>query len=261
MRQRIISLVFLGLFCLCFPLALQAADKQPAPVLEDDFSDEFAIPDNKAQVADPLYYFNYGMYVFNDKTYHWILEPTARGYKAVMPQVARVGIKNFFHNLVFPVRFVNTLLQGKWESAVDEVGIFLVNTTAGGLGFYQFAQNHLDVDTDDEDFGQTLGSWSLGEGCYLVLPFFGPTSLRDGVGSIGDIFLNPVTYVGEWEIKIGARALDSINGLSFHLGDYEALTEASLDPYEAIKAAYIQRRRALVKDEITTKKRGYIKRL
>ena len=213
---------------------------------EDDFDTEFETSENQEKVSDPLYYFNYGMYVFNDKLYYYGLKPVAQGYKAVVPVPARKGLRNFFHNLMFPVRFVNNVLQADMGSAAEEVGIFVVNSTAGVLGFYEFAQNHMDMYTEDEDFGQTLGVWKVPEGCYLVLPFFGPSSFRDAVGEVGDFFLDPLHYLDTWEAALGATALDTINEVSFRIGDYEAITEASLDPYQAIKSGYIQRRRAQV---------------
>ncbi|MBT6339461.1 MAG: VacJ family lipoprotein, partial [Desulfobacula sp.] len=97
------------------------------------------------------------------------------------------------------------------------------------------------------DLGQTLGSYSIGNGFYLVLPLFGPSTFRDLIGRVGDSFLNPVNYVEPWGYSIGIKAVDTINTISFHLGDYEALKKASLDPYVAIRNAYIQNRKQKIK--------------
>jgi phospholipid-binding lipoprotein MlaA len=226
------------------PDAVSGGDTDPDDDLFDEFEDD---TQDAAQVADPIYYFNYAMYTVNDRLYFYALKPLARGYKAVVPTPARRGIRNFFHNLLFPVRFVNNLLQGKLHQASDEIGIFFVNSTAGILGFNQVAQKHLDMHTKTEDLGQTLGTYRITEGFYLVLPFFGPSTLRDTVGRAGDYFITPLNYVEPWELDTGLGILDIVNRTSFRIGDYEDLKAASLDPYTAMKNAYIQNRRSQVK--------------
>ncbi|MCG8617387.1 MAG: VacJ family lipoprotein [Desulfobacterales bacterium] len=222
---------------------------------EEDLSDDedlFAEYDTEGEdtqmVADPLYYFNYAMFSVNDVLYFYALKPVAQGYKAVVPTVARKGISNFFNNLMFPIRFANNILQGKGDRAVNEVGAFVVNTTVGVLGFYDFAQRHMDMDLPDEDLGQTLGVYGIGDGFYLVLPLLGPSTLRDTVGRVGDSFANPLNYVEPWELAWGLEGLDQVNKISFRIGDYEALKEASLDPYVALRNAYIQNRKSLIRE-------------
>ncbi|MCG8636970.1 MAG: VacJ family lipoprotein [Desulfobacterales bacterium] len=216
--------------------------------LGDDLFDEYDTQAEDSQmVADPLYYFNYAMYTVNDYLYFYGLKPIAQGYKFVVPTPVRSGISNFFHNLLFPVRFVNNILQGKAEGAANEFSAFFVNSTIGILGFNNFAQKHMDIQLYDEDLGQTLGSYNIGDGFYLVLPVLGPSTLRDAVGRAGDWFITPVNYVEPWELSWGLWALDKTNRTSFRIGDYEALKDASLDPYVAIRNAYIQNRRSLIK--------------
>ncbi len=193
-------------------------------------------------VPDPLYYVNYVMYTFNDVLYFVILKPVATGYKLITPHPVRRGLFNFFHNLMFPVRFVNNLLQGKISNAGNEARIFLVNSTAGLLGLMTPAQDHFELKTSNEDFGQTLGHFKIKEGIYLVLPVIGSSTLRDAAGKVPDAFLNPLFYVDPAELSTGMRAVDIINGTSFRLGDYEALKKAAVDPYQALKHAYIQNR-------------------
>lgn len=148
---------------------------------------------------------------------------------------------------MFPIRFVNNLLQWKLEQASDEFGIFLVNSTAGILGFNQVAQKYLDMHTQKEDLGQTLGTYGIKEGFYLVLPVLGPSTLRDAVGMAGDYFvMDPIDYVSPWELELGLDVLDIINRTSFRIGDYESMKKAALDPYVAIRDAYIQHRRMQV---------------
>ncbi len=216
--------------------------------LDDDLMDEFETNQPQVTVSDPLYYFNYAMYSFNDVFYLYLFEPLAKGYKAATPTTFRKGVKNFFHNLLFPVRFVNNLLQGEITDAGSEVGIFLVNSTAGVLGFGQVAQNTLDMETADEDLGQTFGAWGIGNGFYLVLPILGPSSLRDGVGLIGDAFLKPVNYLEPWEASLGVNAYERLNKTTFYIGDYKALKDAAIDPYAALRDAYIQNRAEKVKE-------------
>ncbi len=227
-------------------LAQADTDSKDA-ALEDDLFDEYEDQAQTTQVvADPLYYFNYAMYGVNDFLYFYALKPLAQGYKFVVPTIARRGVRNFFHNLMFPVRFINCLLQGKVDAAGEEFGSFFVNTTIGVLGFNNFAQKHMGLEPHMEDLGQTLATYHIGDGFYLVLPVLGPSTLRDTVGRVGDMFADPVRYASPWELSWGLTGLDKLNQTSFHIGDYEALKEASLDPYVAIRNAYIQNRRSLI---------------
>lgn len=216
--------------------------------LDESFLDEYGDMAESQSIADPLYYFNYAMYELNDVLYFAAIKPLASAYKALTPTLVRKGVKNFFHNLIFPVRLVNNLLQGKIKKAGTEVDIFLVNSIFGILGFGQVAQNEFNLHTSDEDLGQTFGSYSIGNGLYLVLPVLGPSTLRDVVGRAGDSFLTPINYLDPWELSWGLKAYDKINDTSFHIGDYEALKEAALDPYAAIRDAYIQHRQEKIKN-------------
>jgi len=227
-------------------LLAQADSTRDEEEFDQDLFDEYGVEDVQ-MVADPLYYFNYAMYSFNDFLYFYALKPIAQGYKIIAPVPLRNGVNNFFQNLLFPVRFINNILQGKLVPASDEIGIFLVNSTVGILGFNQFAQKHLDMKTSDEDLGQTLGSYAIGDGFYLVLPVLGPSTLRDALGRVGDYFITPVNYVEPWELNMGISVYDKINRTSFRIGDYEALKDASLVPYVALRNAYIQNRRSEIK--------------
>ncbi|MDD9304781.1 MAG: VacJ family lipoprotein [Desulfobacter sp.] len=214
----------------------------------DDLFDEYDTDTTDDQmVSDPIYYFNYAMYQFNDFLYFYGLKPVSRGYKAIVPTPARRGINNFFNNLLFPVRFVNNLLQGKVEGAATEFSAFFVNSTLGIFGFNDFAQKHMDITLNEEDLGQTLGSYNIGDGFYLVLPVLGPSTLRDTIGRAGDWFITPVNYVEPWELSWGVWGVDKTNRTSFRIGDYEALKQAALDPYVALRNAYIQNRRSLIR--------------
>ncbi|WDP88692.1 MAG: VacJ family lipoprotein [Desulfobacter sp.] len=230
------------------PSAVSSTGADDGEFSEDIFDEYEQAGEEGQAVADPIYYFNKAMFTFNDYLYFYGLKPVAQGYKAVVPTPARTGIQNFFNNLLFPVRFVNDILQGKGEAAATEFSAFFVNSTLGILGFNDFAQKHMGLKLQDEDLGQTLGAWNVGEGFYLVLPVLGPSTLRDTVGSVGDMFITPVTYVKPWELEWGMRGVDTVNGTSFRIGDYEALKDAALDPYIALRNAYIQNRRAKIQD-------------
>ena len=211
--------------------------------LDDEMEDVEA---GALSVADPLRPVNYAFYVFNDKLYFWVLKPVASGYKAVVPSEIRVCALNFFNNLYAPVRFINCILQGKFKNAAAEFGGFFINTTVGGLGLGDIARRYPELNPPEEDFGQTLGYWGVGNGIYLVLPLFGPSTLRDGVGRLGDWAADPLTYVDPRDLAYGLSAGKTVNSVSFRLGDYEAIKAAAIEPYEAFRDGYIQYRRTKV---------------
>ena len=212
----------------------------------DFFEDEFE--QHRVQVADPLYIFNKGMYYFNDKLYFWLLKPVAKGYKAITPDIFREGVRNFFHNLMTPIRFVNCFLQGKGNRAASEFTKFVINTTVGLLGLLDPASQYPKLNIpDDEDLGQTFAKYGIGNGFYIVWPVLGPSTLRDSVGVMGDSFLNPVNYVTPVEAEMAIRGVDLVNQTSFHIGEYEALKEASVDPYVALRNSYLQFREKKIK--------------
>ena len=197
----------------------------------------------KGEIADPLEPFNRAMYHFNDKLYFWLLKPVAQGYGKVVPEAARVGVSNFFANLAFPIRFVNCLLQANFEGAAAELGRFTVNTLWGVGGFLDPASSKdINLSKQDEDFGQTLGAYGLGQGFFINWPIFGPSSPRDTVGLVGDGFLTPYTYLSPWYAGAGTRGYDMVNDTSLKIGDYESLKGAAIDPYVAIRDAYVQYR-------------------
>jgi phospholipid-binding lipoprotein MlaA len=159
-----------------------------------------------------------------------------------MPKPARKGIKNFFHNLLMPVRFVNCALQGKGKAATGELGRFMLNSTVGVLGFGNPAAEYPELNPDSEDFGQTLGRYGIGNGFYIVWPILGPSTLRDSVGDVGDWFLKPVNYVEPNLDKYLIKGVNVVNSTSLRIGEYEALKEAALDPYTTFRDFYVQYR-------------------
>ena len=228
-----------------------AADNQAIPppgeeaeIREPSFAAESPPP---PRVADPIEPVNRGIFYVNDKLYRWVLKPVAKGYTYVVPEFLRIGVRNFFFNLATPIRAVNTLLQGKVTATGTELARFGINSTIGMAGLFDAAKDW-GLDRTDEDTGQTLGFWGLGNGFYIVLPILGPSTARDTVGIVGDTFLDPLTYLLRPRDAIYARVVRSENDLSFRLNEYEELTAASVDPYVAVRNAYIQHRAKRVRD-------------
>jgi phospholipid-binding lipoprotein MlaA len=188
------------------------------------------------------------MFGINDKFYFWVAKPVVQTYEKIMPRPARVCIGNFFENLTTPARFVNCLIQGKGPEADRELRRFGINTTAGVLGFSDPARDRCHLAPANEDLGQTLAVHGFGDGFYIVWPVFGPSTLRDSVGMVGDAFLNPVRYVKPTEASIGISVADATNDGSFHIGEYEAFKSAAVDPYVAMRGAYIQYRSKQIKE-------------
>jgi phospholipid-binding lipoprotein MlaA len=214
---------------------------------EYDDDDEYADEEDVKLIPDPWIEMNQGLYVFNDKLYFWLLKPVSKGYGLIIPEELRQAIVNAFYNIRFPVRFVNSLLQGKFRKSGYEFGQFFINSTAGCLGLLNPAANYPKLQPSKEDMGQTFAVWGFDNGAYLMLPFLGPSSLRDGLGRLGDTFLDPIWWVPvELWVSIGIRAGEAVNETSTRIGEYEALKEAALDPYVMIRNAYVQNRNKLI---------------
>jgi len=223
-----------------------AATLEDAPALDvdEDFLDEdFGEEDFEEEItiSDPIEPFNRAMFWVNDKLYFYILKPVARVVR-VVPEPARESVSNFFTNLATPVRFVNSLLQLKFNDATVEVARFVLNTTVGVGGLFDVARSE-GFPAKNEDFGQTLGFYGLGPGFYIVWPLFGPSTLRDSVGFAADGFLDPAPYVvDDFELYLGIEALDRENELSLDKDTYEGIKKDALDPYLFVRNAYIQNR-------------------
>ena len=223
------------------PAATPAADAE-----QPDFQEEPEAP----PIPDPFEKLNRAAFAFNDKLYFWVAKPVALGYNKLLPQTVRVGVRNFFSNLATPIRLVNCLLQAKWKGAGAEAARFGINTTAGVLGLADPAARKWNIRKQDEDLGQTLGKYGIGQGFYINWIFLGPSSPRDTVGLVGDSYLDPARYIIEdWEPRLGVKVYESENDLSLRVGDYEQLKKSALDPYVALKHAYIQNRQYRVEDK------------
>lgn len=212
-----------------------------APAAAEPGVDNLAEPPGGA-IADPLEPVNRAVFVFNDKAYFWVMKPVAQGYRAVVPEGARVSVRNFFSNLGTPIRFANNLLQGRLKGAGTELLRFVINSTIGMAGLFDPAKTGFHVEKRDEDLGQTLGRYGVGQGLYIVWPILGPSSARDTAGLVGDYFADPLSYIADPWAEAAVRAYKTENGLSLSIGDYEDLKKSSLDPYVAVRDAYAQNR-------------------
>jgi len=214
-------------------------------------SDRYAEEDEYAQsviISDPIEPWNRAMYQFNDKLYFWVLKPIALGYSFVVPEPGRVAVHNIYDNIKAPIRIVNNFLQFKIKPSGIELGRFLINSTMGVVGIWDPAQDCFDMKPYPEDLGQTFGHYGLGQGFYIVWPFLGPSSVRDTVGYGGDLFLTPTTYLQPAYVPYAVESYRTVNEASLHIGDYEALQKAALDPYIALRDAYAQNRNKAVNE-------------
>jgi phospholipid-binding lipoprotein MlaA len=231
------------------------SSSKPGDTIDDEYKDDQNLDyandtfkEEKVEIADPLEPFNRAMHQFNDKLYFWALKPVAQGYKTVVPEPARIDVKNFFSNLGFPSRFLSCLLQADFSGAAMEFGRFTINTIWGIGGLLDPSANkELDLQMQDTDLGQTLGVYGVGQGFYIVWPIFGPSSPRDSIDIAGDYFLDPVSYIYPWYAGEGVKVYEKVNATSLRIGDYEALKDAAIDPYVAFRDAYIQYRLKKVK--------------
>ena len=200
-------------------------------------------------IVDPFEPLNRVAFQFNDKFYFWLLKPVASVYKAALPQDLRVCIRNFFSNLATPVRVGNCLLQARLNCAANETGRFLLNSTFGFFGFFDQAKDKFEVAKEERDFGQTLGIWGLGPLFYINWPILGPSSLRDTAGFVGDLFLDPRTYLLDSTFSIIVRPVELVNEASLRIGEYEDFKKAALDPYVSMRDGYHQYRQNKIKQK------------
>ncbi len=196
---------------------------------------------------DPFEGFNRGVYRFNDELDKAILKPTAEAYRAVLPQFIRSSVSNFFSNINDVVVALNNLLQGKFTAAYSDLGRVAINSTIGVLGLFDVA-SEAGIEKHNEDFGQTLARWGIGDGPFIMLPFLGPSTGRDTVGRIVDYTTDPVTYIDPTRASNQLRGARLVNARSELLHASTVLQTAALDPYEFVRDAYLQRRRSLIYD-------------
>jgi len=203
--------------------------------------------DGPPDPRDPLERFNRSMYQFNDTLDRAVLKPVAKAYDTHLPKPVNTGISNFFSNLGDVGVFINDLLQLKLKHAASDLARLAFNTTAGLGGLIDVA-THLDLPKRDEDFGQTLGYWGVPRGPYLVLPFIGPSTVRDGPALVVDWELDPVDHLGDREIRYGAVALRTIDKRAGLLQSERLMDQAAFDRYSFLRDAWLQQRRSKIHD-------------
>lgn len=249
---------FILAFVIIFLPALSSAEEQPSvaadytveatgPESGDEYEPEYE--DESPQIPDPLAPVNKAIFTVNDKFYFWVLKPVTQGY-AHIPEDFRIVFSNIYDNLWAPSRMLNNLLQLRLKGAGNELVRFVLNSVVGIGGIGDAARDAFGINKQEADFGQTMGHYGIDHGFYLVLPVFGPSSLRDGVGLVGDRFMHPLTYVGSPHLTLGQStgiyAHEKVNDTSFRIGDYESFKEAAIDPYIAMRDAFVQHRKKKV---------------
>lgn len=237
------TVLLILMFYLFLPPSNSAADTaKDNPHLNDGYDYYDPFDEDPHIISDPLEPWNRLVFRFNDRLYFIVYRPVAKAYNKVVPEFCRRGAKNAFNNASMPVRFINSLFQLKPKSAGIELVRFCINSTAGIGGLFDIAKRDHGLVMQDEDFGQTLGHYGVGNGFYLVLPFLGPSTLRDGIGLIGDTFSAPYRFFVSWPIAVGISGFEFHNKNSFRIGEYEAFKEDAIEPYSAMRTGYIQLR-------------------
>ena len=218
---------------------------------QDEFYDPFARPGEGAgaiEEYDPWEGFNVRMFNFNRKVDKYLLKPVAKVYDRIMPDELERGISRGFYNLGVVHRTVNSLLQGKFKRAGLEVTRFLLNSTFGIAGMIDFAKEVFNLETSPEDTGQTLGFYGVGPGPYLQLPFLQPLTIRDGVGYVLDLAMNPMNWILPFTTLFPMNVGNILNERSINLETFQGVEEATIDLYGAVRNAYLQKRAQVIRD-------------
>jgi phospholipid-binding lipoprotein MlaA len=218
------------------PSAAQQASQENLPGFEEL---------EEEAVADPIEPWNRAMFTFNDRLYFWLMKPVLKVYNGASPEGARRSVRNFFYNIEMPVRLVSSLIQAQLKAAGIELARFTINSTIGVGGLFDVAESAFKLDPQEKDIGQTLGKYGMQEGFYIVWPLVGPSTVRDTLGTIGDTCLSPwrIIFPPSAAITLGALSIggyDYLNKASLDASNYEELVNAAVEPYAALKNAFVQ---------------------
>jgi phospholipid-binding lipoprotein MlaA len=216
-----------------------------------EFDAEFDDEMDDGTDADPWEGMNRGIFAFNEFLDAWLFDPITDAYQFIFPEMFREGVNNVFLNLQSPVVIVNHLLQFRGKEALGAAGRFVINSTAGGGGFFDAAGRGANIKRVDADFGQTLAAWGTPPGPYLMLPILGPSTLRDATGDLVDRGMDPLTWmIGpvQWWIPIGLS--QGLATRDANIEELNMLKESSLDFYSALRSAYLQSREAAVREAL-----------
>ena len=210
------------------------------------------ILDRTQETEDPWENFNRGTFAFNQKFDKYLLAPLAKGYRFVFPSEIRTGVRNFLNNLSEPWSSINSALQGNFKNTGNTLARFVINSTLGILGIFDVA-TEIGFEKQKEDFGQTLAVHGVGPGPYLVLPFLGPSTVRDAIGKVTSIYADPVTLAlernnkDEW-IWIG-MAVKGIDFREQNLEKIDNLNATSVDFYATLRSLYLERRSSMIRNQ------------
>ncbi|ACE84920.1 MlaA family lipoprotein [Cellvibrio japonicus] len=225
------------------PVGAQAEEAAGEPVQEQPQQQEQVVQTVAVDEVDPWQGFNRRMFAFNDVTDRYLLRPLAIGYKTIMPDPLERGVSNIFNNVMEVPSIINGSLQGNFSGAAYYSGRLLVNTTLGLGGLLDVAQ-HMNLPARDrEDFGQTLAVWGVNAGPYVVLPFLGPSTVRDGFARPVDWYADPTTYIDHVRTENTVLGVSILNTRASLLELEKNLTG---DKYTFIRDAYLQRREYLI---------------
>ncbi len=231
------------------PTAAPLGDVVPdrEPVEETERAPQ--VEPGEAEEYDPWEPFNERMFTFNRQLDRYVLKPVATGWDRVVPDAVQRGLGRMLDNVGMPRRFVNSLFQLKFDGAGRELARFLLNSTVGLAGFFDVAKME-GLEPSNEDTGQTLGFYGVGQGPYLVLPFLPPLTVRDGIGFGVDALLNPLIYFAPIAATGGMRASDTVNSRALNLEVFEDVEEGTLDMYSAVRNGYLQRREKAIRGDL-----------
>ena len=228
----------------------------------DEFEEEFLEDfedfgsSKKPNNNDPLEPINRKIFVFNEAFDQYFFEHVARTYRLVIPKKARSSIRNFLTNLSKPISFINSIAQGKVDNSLATLSSFLINSTVGVFGLFDVADEN-GIKYEKEDFGQTLGYYGIDPGIYLVIPFKGPSSLRDFSGWVTDRAVSPIGFNAlkfgqredfiDDEYRIGIGIMSAVDTRESLIQIIDDIRKDSFDPYVTIRSAYLQNRIAQIK--------------
>lgn len=229
------------------PIEVSAEAREEGSGDDYDDLDEYAVE----QIADPLEGFNRGVFWVNDKLYLVLFRPLSKGYETVVPKRLRNGVFNALENVKYPVNLVNSLLTGKVDRAGLHTGKFLLNTVAGVGGLVRVSDRFPKLaELPEEDTGKTLAKWGVGHGPYVVMPFLGPSSFRDGFGLLCDYAMTPTNWGIYWWSQYDwtriPPAVNTLRMLPMQLAIYDEAVREAIDPYIAVRSGYAQFRKNAV---------------
>ena len=242
MSKKIVILFFI-FFCV-ISTNMFASDADQVSTNSEDF-ETTTIED---EIYDPFEPVNRAIFSFNNGADRIVLEPIAKGYKK-LPSPIQSGINNFLSNLRTPLVVVNQLLQGQGENAIQSSGRFIINSTVGIFGLFDVGEN-IGFEEKKEDYGQTLATWGVGDGFYIVLPLFGPSNLRDTSGMVLTMLTDPINAYaaneGEAWLVPMRTAANAVDQRSQIIDEVNALRDNSVDYYAAVRSSYYQNRKAAI---------------